>query len=60
MTAGLPLLKNVITTLAKSVLIPLGVTVGASATDADIPKKKKKLWMRNNCFNLKWRNGKIL
>ena len=58
MTAGLPLLKNVITTLAKSVLIPLGVTVGASATDADIPKKK--LWIRNNCFNLKWRNGKIL
>ena len=42
MRAGLPLLKNVITTLAKSVLIPLGVTVGASATDADIPKKKKK------------------
>ena len=40
MTAGLPLLKNVITTLAKSVFIPLGVTVGASATDADILKKK--------------------
>ena len=42
MTAGLPLLKHVITTLAKSVLIQLGVKVGASATDADILKKNYK------------------
>ena len=34
---GLPLIKNVITPLAKSVLIPLGLT--ASAADAGIHKK---------------------
>ena len=39
MTAGLPLMKNVITPLAKSVLIPLGLTATASATDAAIQKK---------------------
>ena len=31
---GLPLIKNVIKSLAKSVLIPLGLTVAASAADA--------------------------
>ena len=31
---GLPLIKNVIKPLAKSVLIPLGLTVAASAADA--------------------------
>ena len=36
---GLPLIKNVITPLAKSVLIPLGLTAAASATDAGIHKK---------------------
>ena len=36
---GLPLLKNVITPLAKSVLIPLGLTAAASAADAGIHKK---------------------
>ena len=36
---GLPLIKNVITTLAKSVLIPLGLTASASAADTGIPKK---------------------
>ena len=35
----LPLIKNVITPLAKSVLIPLGLTAAASATDAGIHKK---------------------
>ena len=35
---GLPLIKNVITPLAKSVLIPLGLTAAASATDAGIHK----------------------
>ena len=35
---GLPLTKNVITPLAKSVLIPLGLTA-ASAADAGIHKK---------------------
>ena len=33
---GLPLIKNVITPLAKSVLIPLGLTAAASAGDAGI------------------------
>ena len=36
---GLPLIKNVIKLLAKSVLIPLGLTVAASAADAGIHKK---------------------
>ena len=36
---GLPLTKNVITSLAKSVLIPLGLTAAASAADAGIHKK---------------------
>ena len=35
---GLPLIKNVIKPLAKSVLIPLGLTA-ASAADAGIHKK---------------------
>ena len=36
---GLPLMKNVIKSLAKSVLIPLGLTAAASAADAGIHKK---------------------
>ena len=36
---GLPLIKNVITPLAKSVLIPLGLTAAASAADVGIHKK---------------------
>ena len=36
---GSPLIKNVIQPLAKSVLIPLGLTVAASAADAGIHKK---------------------
>ena len=36
---GLPLTKNVIKTLAKSVLTPLGLTAAASAADAGIHKK---------------------
>ena len=37
--AGLPLMESVITPLAKSVLIPLGLTAAASAADAGIHKK---------------------
>ena len=40
---GLRLIKNVIKTLAKSVLIPLGLTVAASAADAGIHKKYQDL-----------------
>ena len=36
-------MKNVLKQLAKSVLIPLGLTAAASPTDAAI-QKKKKLW----------------
>ena len=36
---GLPLMKNVIQPLAKSVLIPLGLTAAESAADAGIHKK---------------------
>ena len=36
---GLPLITNVIKPVAKSVLIPLGLTAVASAADAEIHKK---------------------
>ena len=39
-TAGLPLFKNVLRSLAKSVLIPLGLTASASTTNANYSKKK--------------------
>ena len=37
--SGLPLMKSLITPLAKSVLIPLGLTAAASAAEAGIHKK---------------------
>ena len=40
---GLPLIKNMIKPLAKSVLIPLGLTAAASATDAGIHKKNIRI-----------------
>ena len=46
---GLPLIKNVIKPLAKSVLIPSGLTAAASAADAGI--EKKNAWFWNNNFN---------
>ena len=39
MTAGLPLMKTVVTPLTKSVLISLGLTAAMSATDAVIQNK---------------------
>ena len=39
MTAGLPLIKIVLTPLANSVLIPLGLPAGMSAADAAIQRK---------------------
>ena len=36
---GLPLIKNIFKTLAKSVLVPLGLTAAASAADAGMHKK---------------------
>ena len=41
---GLPLIKNVIKQLAKSVLIPLGLTAAASAADARIHQKNFRIW----------------
>ena len=41
---GLPLMKSVIKPLAKSVLIPLGLTAAASAPDAGIHKKNLSIW----------------
>ena len=40
---GLPLISNVIKPLAKSVLIPLGLTAAASAADAGIHKKNIRI-----------------
>ena len=48
---GLPLIKNVIKPLAKSVLVPLGLTAAASAADAGIYKKilaSGTMWNFNN------------
>ena len=39
MTAGLPLMKSVLTLLAKSVFLPLGLSAGMSAADAAIQNK---------------------
>ena len=40
---GLPLIKNVIKPLPKSVLIPLGLTAAESVADAGIHKKKNRI-----------------
>ena len=49
---GLPLIKNVIKPLAKSVLIPLGLTAAASAADAGIHKKILGSGKQNNTTTL--------
>ena len=48
---GLPLIKNVIKPLAKSVLIPLGLTVAASAADVGIQKKDTRFSNKNLILN---------
>ena len=54
MTAGLPLMKSVLTSLAKSGLIILGLSAGLSAADAAIEKKKSQIWNYSiNIFKLK-------
>ena len=45
MRVGLPLMKNALTRLAKSILIPLELTATASATDPAIQKKIYELAM---------------
>ena len=39
LTAGLPLMKNVLTPLAEIILVPLVLTVAASVTDTAIQNK---------------------
>ena len=54
---GLPFIKNVIKPLAKSVLIPLGLTAAASAADAGIHEKNIRI-REYNTNNIKKRNGR--
>ena len=49
---GLPLTKNIMKPLAKNVLISLGLTAVASASDAGIHKKNIRLW-NNDTNNIK-------
>ena len=46
MKVGLALVKHVLTLLAKSVLVPLGLTIAASRKDGAI--KKKFFWARDD------------
>ena len=39
MAAGVSLMKSVLTPLAKSILLKLGLSLGISAADAEIQKK---------------------
>ena len=50
---GLPLMKNVIKPLAKSVSIPLGLTAAASAADAGMHKKNVRIRKYDNIDNIK-------
>ena len=50
-------IKNVIKSLAKSIFIPLGLTIAASAADAGIHKKNISLW-NTNTNNIKSWNGR--
>ena len=50
---GLPLIKNVIKPLAKSLLILLGLTAVASAADAEIHKKILRIRIQYNTNNIK-------
>ena len=50
--AGLPLIKNVVRPLAKSFLIPLGLTAAASVADAGIHKNNIRI-RKYNTNNIK-------
>ena len=56
LSAGLPLMKNELLALCKSVLIPLGLTATVSATDSAI--QKNLLIRYNSINNFKRRNGR--
>ena len=52
----LPLIINVIKPLAKSVLIPLGITASASAADARIHEKPQDLEKQHQLYQMiKWK-----
>ena len=53
MKVGLPLMKNVLTPLTKSVLIQLGYTVAILSTDRAIPRKIFGLWMTELIISIK-------
>ena len=50
---GLPLIKNVIKSIAKSFLIPLRLTAAALSADAGIHKKNIRI-REYNTNNIKW------
>ena len=50
---GLPLIKNVIKSLAKSFLIPLRLTAAVLSADAGIHKKNIRI-REYNTNNIKW------
>ena len=47
MTAGLPLMKNILAPLAKNTLMPLGVSPSMSANNAAFQKKTTALLILN-------------
>ena len=49
----MPLVENVLKTLAKSVLVPLGLTAAASTTDAVVQKKNLDREQQHYCFQMK-------
>ena len=49
---GLSFIKNVTKPLARSVLIPLGLTAVASAADAGIHKKSIRIWEYDDTNNI--------
>ena len=54
-TAGLPLMKNVLTPLAKSVLTSSRLVASESATDFAIQKKKKKKFVSGTTALIIWK-----
>ena len=56
MKAGLPFISKVLTALAKSVLLPLGLTAAGHAPD--VGNKKKYLFRGSNINHVKQRNGR--
>ena len=61
MTAGLPLMKSVLSPLVKNVLLPFGLSAPMSATDAKNGSNGRPLDLASRTTALiifKWRNGR--